>query len=253
MSSLPIGDHALPSDRHSAGLVSSGGSVDWLCMPRFDSPSIFAAILDDEAGHWSIRPHGDFDVERRCVAASMALLTTFHTSQGTLEQRDALALGGVRDPHALGEHAPHLLARTVACTRGHVGMRMSFTPRPGYGLIAPMTTPVDGAASSPCPRPQPRREPGVLAEPRERHRGRHRRGRVAPDPRGRRRPRRPTRRGVLEVPQAWLQPRPGQLVGRARRRATGAHPQAGSRVVQLPRRRDPVHLRRVTARVDAAR
>ena len=60
MSSTPIADHALLSDRHSAALVSREGSVEWLCFPRFDSPSVFGRLLDDEAGHWSIRPAGDF-------------------------------------------------------------------------------------------------------------------------------------------------------------------------------------------------
>ena len=51
MSTLPIADHALLSDRHSAALVTRDGSVVWLCFPRFDSESVFAALLDDEAGH----------------------------------------------------------------------------------------------------------------------------------------------------------------------------------------------------------
>ena len=54
MSTTPIADYALLSDRHSAALVSRAGSIDWLCFPRFDSPSIFARLLGDEAGHWSI-------------------------------------------------------------------------------------------------------------------------------------------------------------------------------------------------------
>ncbi|MFD0451420.1 trehalase-like domain-containing protein [Rhodococcus aetherivorans] len=83
MSSLPIGDYALLSDRHSAALVSSDGSIDWLCMPRFDSPSIFAAILDDNAGHWSIRPAGEFRVRREYVEGSMVLRTLFHTGGGS--------------------------------------------------------------------------------------------------------------------------------------------------------------------------
>ena len=65
MSSIPIGDHALLSDCHSAALVNREGSVEWLCFPRFDSPSVFGRLLDDEAGHWSIRPAGDFQVSRR--------------------------------------------------------------------------------------------------------------------------------------------------------------------------------------------
>lgn len=142
MTSLPIGEHALLSDRHSAALVTSAGSVDWMCMPRFDSPAIFARILDDDAGHWSIRPDADFQAERQYVAASMVLLTTFRTSTGTLELRDALVLGDTDDPHALGEHAPHLLARTVTCTSGRVVATMTFQPRPEYG--SPITTAVDG-------------------------------------------------------------------------------------------------------------
>jgi GH15 family glucan-1,4-alpha-glucosidase len=82
MSSRPIGDHALLSDRHSAALVSSDGSIDWLCMPRFDSPSVFAAILDDDAGHWSIRPDGDSTVRREYAEDSLVLHTEFHTSTG---------------------------------------------------------------------------------------------------------------------------------------------------------------------------
>lgn len=144
MSRLPIGEYALLSDRHGAALISSGGSVDWLCLPRFDSPSIFAALLDDDAGHWSIHPTGDARVERRYLAGSMVLLTTFHTTSGVLELRDALVLGQTRDPHALGKHAPHLLARIATCTAGSVEVQMSFRPRTEYGLITPVMTSVAG-------------------------------------------------------------------------------------------------------------
>ena len=146
MTSLPIAEHALLSDRHSAALVTSGGSVDWLCMPRFDSPAIFARVLDDDAGHWSIRPEGEHRAERRYLDASMVLLTTFRTPTGTLELRDALVLGSTEDPHALGAHAPHVLARTVTCTSGRVVATTTFSPRPEYGLITPTMTLVDGGA-----------------------------------------------------------------------------------------------------------
>src|SRR5580704_15927747 len=55
MSTTPIADYALLSDRHSAALVSRSGSIDWSCFPRFDSPSMFGRLLGEEAGHWSIR------------------------------------------------------------------------------------------------------------------------------------------------------------------------------------------------------
>ncbi len=65
MSSTPIGDYALISDCHSAALVSKAGSLDWLCRPRFDSPAVFARILDDAAGHFSVSPKGGFSATRR--------------------------------------------------------------------------------------------------------------------------------------------------------------------------------------------
>ena len=148
MSSLTISGYALISDRHSAALVSSDGSIDWLCMPRFDSPSIFASILDDSAGHWSIRPVGDFKMLREYVEGSMVLRTVFHTSGGILELRDALSLGDTQDPHRLGQHAPHMLARWVVCTQGSVRVDMSFQPRPEYGLVAPVLIAVEGGVTA---------------------------------------------------------------------------------------------------------
>src|ERR1700753_4202291 len=79
MSTTPIADYALLSDRHSAALVSRDGSVDWLCFPRFDSPSVFGRLLGDRAGHWSIRPEATTNVSRRYLARTMVLETTFQT------------------------------------------------------------------------------------------------------------------------------------------------------------------------------
>ena len=63
--SLPIGEYAMLSDCSSAALVGSDGSIDWLCLPRFDSSAVFSRILDPDAGHWSITPTESFTVERR--------------------------------------------------------------------------------------------------------------------------------------------------------------------------------------------
>lgn len=144
MSNVPIAEHALLSDRHSAALVTAGGSVDWLCFPRFDSASVFAAILDDDAGHWSIHPAGEFTTRRDYLEATMVLRTIFDTAEGTLELLDAMDLGDSTDPHRLGENAPHTLLRGLHCTRGHVTVEISFAPRPEYGLVVPVTTSIDG-------------------------------------------------------------------------------------------------------------
>ncbi len=84
MSTTPIADYALLSDRHSAALVSRDGSIDWLCFPRFDSPSIFARLLGDEAGHWSVRADGATGVTRRYLDRTMVMETTFSTPSGTV-------------------------------------------------------------------------------------------------------------------------------------------------------------------------
>ncbi len=83
MTHLPIAEYALLSDCHSAALLSSGGSIDWLCFPRFDSPSTFGRILDLDAGHWSIRPVADAEVTRRYQPETLVMETTFRTATGT--------------------------------------------------------------------------------------------------------------------------------------------------------------------------
>jgi len=138
MSSTAVADHALLSDCHSAALVSADGSVDWLCWPRFDSPSVFGRLLDDAAGHWSVRPVGAYESTRRYVSRTLVLETTFRTSTGTVTLTDALATGAGNRGHALGDGAPHLLIRSLAATDGEVEVEVVYRPRPEYGLLSPL-------------------------------------------------------------------------------------------------------------------
>jgi GH15 family glucan-1,4-alpha-glucosidase len=72
-----IGDYGFLADGRTGALVGRDGSVDWWCPSRFDGPSVFARMLDDEGGHWSIRPDGDFEVERAYLDETLALRTVF--------------------------------------------------------------------------------------------------------------------------------------------------------------------------------
>src|SRR6266568_927054 len=140
MSTTPIADYALISDCHSAALVSRGGSIDWLCRPRFDSPAVFARILDQSAGHHSIAPTGEFTTERRYLDRTMVLETTFRTAGGTAVLTDAMALDPTEHGHDLGAGAPRALLRQIECTQGEVEIEVEFAPRPEYGLISPLLT-----------------------------------------------------------------------------------------------------------------
>ncbi len=148
MSARPIGDHALLSDCRSAALVTSNGSVDWLCLPRFDSPAIFARLLDEDAGHWSIRPAGPGEISRRYVEDTLVLETTFTTTAGTAVLRDALALGRRERGHALGTASPGTLLRQITCTEGRVNIEIAYAPRPEFGIVHPLLSAVRGGLAA---------------------------------------------------------------------------------------------------------
>ena len=148
MNSLPIGDYALLSDCRSAALVSRDGSVDWLCFPRFDAPSVFARILDPGGGHFAIRPAGDFQASRTYVDQTMALETTFRTAAGTAVLTDAMAVGRSDRGHDLGTTSPGALLRRVECTEGEIDVDLSYAPRPEYGLIYPILEAVKGGIAA---------------------------------------------------------------------------------------------------------
>ena len=94
-----IQDYAAIGDCRSAALISRHGSLDWLCWPRFDSPAVFAAILDPNAGKWSIAPTGPFRASRRYLEGTNILETRFETdatAQGLDGLKGHRSVGGMR-------------------------------------------------------------------------------------------------------------------------------------------------------------
>ncbi len=138
MSSVPLRHHALLSDCRSSALVTAAGSVDWLCLPRFDSPSVLGRLLDDDAGHFSIAPAtGDCTASWRYRLPGLVLETTWSCPDGQLVVTDALALGAHERGHDLGGASPGVLLRHVRCTGGQVPVRVEYVPRPEFGLVHP--------------------------------------------------------------------------------------------------------------------
>ncbi len=144
MPSRPIADYALLSDCHSSALVSGEGSVDWLCLPRFDSPSVFGRLLDADAGHWSMHPAGVFESRRRYLSGSLVLETQFETPDGMVMVTVALIFASKERAHQIGLDAPHILVRVIEVTQGEVVMDVELAPRPEYGLVHPRLQPIPG-------------------------------------------------------------------------------------------------------------
>jgi len=127
--SLPIADYGLIGDTHTAALVGTTGSIDWLCLPRFDAPACFAALLgEDSHGRWLLAPAGDVRrVARRYVGPTLVLETEFETGAGVVRVTDCMPIR---------KDAPDLV-RIVEGVRGHVEMQMDLVVRFDYGSIVP--------------------------------------------------------------------------------------------------------------------
>lgn len=131
-----IEDYALIGDCETAALVARDGSLDWLCLPRFDSGACFAALLGGpEHGRWQIAPAGEIrKIERRYREGSLVLETTFETAEGAVTLIDGMALD-----------APvPVVIRTVRGVKGQVPMRLNLTIRFDYGSIVPWVTQLPG-------------------------------------------------------------------------------------------------------------
>jgi GH15 family glucan-1,4-alpha-glucosidase len=136
----PIGSYGFLSDCHTAALVSFAGTVEWLCLPRFDSPSAFGALLDRDAGHFSLGPRDVIvPISRRYKPGTLVIETSWVTDTGWVVIHDALTIGewvtggdGERRPDTEHESDRSLL-RTITCVDGEVTLDMECVPRFGYG------------------------------------------------------------------------------------------------------------------------
>lgn len=133
----PIKDYALIGDCRTAALVSKAGSIDWLSLPRFDSPSVFAALLDQEiGGRFSICPVGDFSVSRRYIPGTNVLETTFQLDSGVLRLTDLMPVAKEEDKGRVLRPDREIL-RKIECTAGRVDIEVAYEPRFEYATVTP--------------------------------------------------------------------------------------------------------------------
>ena len=149
----PIADYAFLSNCHTGALVAPDGSIDWLCVPRFDSPSVFASLLDRQAGFFQFGPFGiNHPSARAYEPGTNVLVTTWKTPSGWIVVRDALTMGpwdhedGIT-PHTrppADDDADHMLIRTAECIEGRVEIDIVCEPVFDYGRTEATWTLVDG-------------------------------------------------------------------------------------------------------------
>ncbi len=137
---LPIEAYGVIGDTRTAALVGRDGSIDWLCVPRFDSPAYFAALVGDEDnGRWKLAPAAPVRAtRRRYLGDSLALETELDTDDGTVRLIDWMPAGG---------EYPHV-RRLVEGVRGQVSMRMELVIRFDYGSVVLWVQHLDGAIAA---------------------------------------------------------------------------------------------------------
>jgi GH15 family glucan-1,4-alpha-glucosidase len=139
----PIADYGFLSDCETCALLAPNGNIEWLCLPRFDSPSVFGAILDRDAGGFRLGPDGvDVPAARRYLPGTMVIETSWGTKGGWIIVRDVLLIGPWHHEHDRSEthrrsptdyDADHVLLRLVRCVNGEVQINMDCEPQFDYG------------------------------------------------------------------------------------------------------------------------
>jgi GH15 family glucan-1,4-alpha-glucosidase len=149
----PIDSYAFLSNCHTGALIAPDGAVDWLCVPRFDSPSVFGSLLDREAGFFRFAPFGiDHPTARQYEPGTNVLVTTWKTPTGWVVVRDALTMGPWDHEDRITPHtrppadddAEHMLVRTVECLDGRVEVELVCEPAFDYGRTMAEWQLVDG-------------------------------------------------------------------------------------------------------------
>ena len=130
MAETPISEHGLIGDLQTAALVTTGGSIDWFCCPRFDSPSVFGALLDEErGGHFRVRPaHGTYTSKQLYHPDTAILITRFLTEDGVGEVVDLMPV-----PTTAAATDNHRIVRMLRCVRGTMSFEIDIAPRFDYG------------------------------------------------------------------------------------------------------------------------
>jgi GH15 family glucan-1,4-alpha-glucosidase len=141
----PIAAYAFLSNCHTGALVAPDGTVDWMCVPRFDSPSVFGSLLDRQAGGFRLGPFGvTVPTARSYEPGTNVLTTTWHTQRGWAVTREALTLGPRRGVDTVTPHTrpptdddgDHMLVRVITCLDGSVEIELQCDPVFDYGRIA---------------------------------------------------------------------------------------------------------------------
>jgi alpha,alpha-trehalase len=142
----PIADYGFLSDCETTALVAPNGNVEWLCLPRMDSPSVFGAILDRDAGSFRVAPaHVSVPAARRYVPGTMVLETSWETRMGWVIVRDALSIGPWHHQTERSEthrrsptdhDADHVMLRLIECVQGSVEIKLECEPAFDYGGLA---------------------------------------------------------------------------------------------------------------------